>query len=372
VSRKRRLAGLAVAGAGTVAAALATGLVVERRVVRARRAGAPESDRLGSLRSVPVPVRTPDGVTLHAEVDEVSPYDPEPDAATPATAATGPGSDEATIVFVHGYALNLDCWHFQRQFFRGKRRVVLYDQRSHGRSSRSPAEHASIDQLGHDLATVLAQLVPEGPVVLVGHSMGGMSILAFAEQYPELFSSRVVGVALVSTTAGGLRPHRIVSSLIPDGVGGTLGNRLMTLLAKAPELVDSARRRGSNIGFLVTDRFAFGEDVPASYVQFVDEMLAGTSFEVLAEFFPQFETLDKFAVLRAFSDVPTTIICGTKDVLTSIGHSRKMAQLLPDATLVEAPGAGHMVILEQADRVNAALEHLVDGAERRYAAARAS
>ncbi len=360
---KARIARWALAGAGAAAAAVATGVVVERRVVKARKAASGGADELGGLRGDPVEVRTPDGVTLHAEVDEVAPYD-----EGPVRHATG----EATLVFVHGYALNLDCWHFQRLYFRGKRRIVLYDQRSHGRSDRSPAENTSIDQLGHDLASVLDQVVPEGPVVLVGHSMGGMSIMAFAEHHPDLFGERVVAAALVSTTAGGLRPHRIISSLIPDSVGGTVGTRLMTLRSRAPELVDSARRRGSNIGFLVTDRFAFGEDVPASYVQFVDEMLAGTPFEVLAQFFPHFEALDKFAVLKAFAEVPTTILCGTKDLLTSIGHSRKMAKMLHGSTLVEVAGAGHMVSLERADKVNAALDDRVAAGERRYAAARAS
>jgi pimeloyl-ACP methyl ester carboxylesterase len=355
---------IAVAGAGTLAAAVATGFVVERRIVRARKAGARDSDRLGGLRSDPVQVTARDGVVLHAEVDEVAPYENG--------SGTKHSTDEATVVLVHGYALNLDCWHFQRKYFRGKRRIVLYDQRSHGRSERSPKENASIDELGHDLAAVLDQVVPEGPVVLVGHSMGGMSIMAFAQHHPELFGDRVVGVGLVSTTAGGIRPHRIVSSLIPDSVGGTVAQRLMAALSRAPELVDSARRRGSNIGFLVTDRFAFGEEVPASYVQFVDEMLAGTPFAVLAEFFPHFEAHDKFAILHAFASIPTTIICGTKDLLTSIGHSRKMAKQIENATLVEIPGAGHMVIMERADKVNATLDELVVTAERRHAAAKAS
>ena len=61
---------------------------------------------------------------------------------------------------------------------------------------------------------------------------------------------------------------------------------------------------------------------------------------------------------------PTTIICGTKDKLTSIGHSRKMAERLPDATLVECEGAGHMVIFESRDQVNEALEELVESADR--------
>ena len=101
-----------------------------------------------------------------------------------------------TLVFVHGYALNLDCWHFQREAFRGKHRMAFYDQRSHGRSERSDREHATIDQLGDDLARVIETVAPKGKVVLVGHSMGGMSIIAFAERHPKLFAERVAGVGL--------------------------------------------------------------------------------------------------------------------------------------------------------------------------------
>jgi pimeloyl-ACP methyl ester carboxylesterase len=265
-------------------------------------------------------------------------------------------------VFVHGYALNLDCWHFQRAYFRGKHRMVFYDQRSHGRSGRSDKTHATIDQLGEDLLRVLDELVPEGPVVLVGHSMGGMSIMAFAEHHPDVFDERVAGVALVSTTAGGLKTHHIVSRLIPDSIGGQIGPRLVAGLALAPEIVDRVRRRGSNVGYLVAEQFAFGGDVPASYVEFVNSMLGATPFEVLAEFFPNFDTLDKFTVLEAFSHVPTYIVSGTKDVLTSVGHSRKMAARITGSRLVECFGAGHMVILEQKDRVNSALADLLSAA----------
>ena len=354
--RKRRLLGLAGAGLAAAAAAVTTGVVVERRVVRARKAGATGADELGGLRGNVRRIKVDGDVELYAEVDEIAPY---ADQAAGGTHLP----DEATLVFVHGYALNLDCWHFQRAAFRGKRRMVFYDQRSHGRSDRSHRDDATIDQLGRDLLTVLDELVPTGPVVLVGHSMGGMTIMALAEQHPEMFGDRVVGTALISTTAGGLRPHRIISTFIPDSVGSLVGPRLIAGLARAPQLVDRARRSGSNIGFLVTDTFAFGDDVPASYVEFVDNMLGGTPFEVLAEFFPNFEKLDKYAVLAPFARIPTTILCGTKDLLTSVGHSRKMAKKVPSARLVEATGAGHMVILERADKVNAALQDLLDEAE---------
>ena len=342
-------------GAATIAA-LATGVVVERRVVRTRRSGAAAADRLGTLRSDPVEIRTDDGITLHGEVDEVAPY---------AGKAKRRRRDDPTLLFVHGYALNLDCWHFQREAFRGKHRMAFYDQRSHGRSERSDHEHTTIDQLGDDLAVALRTLAPKGRVVLVGHSMGGMAVLAFAERHPALFAERVGGVALISTTAGGLRPHRILSRLIPDGVGSMVAPRVVAALARAPELVDSARRHsGSNIGFVVTEMFAFGKDTPPGEVEFLEEMLMGTSVEVLAQFFPSFSTLDKFETLPALAGVPTTIICGTKDRLTSIGHSRKMASRMPSATLVECPGAGHMAIFESRETVNEALEALVGAATR--------
>jgi pimeloyl-ACP methyl ester carboxylesterase len=365
----------AVAGAGAAAAAATAGIVVERRIVRSRREGSPGADEFSSLRGDESTVRTSDGVDLHAEVDEVVPH-AEGAKSQPGTgvkrlrrAAATDDEPGPTIVFVHGYALNLDCWYFQRQYFRGKHRLVLYDQRSHGRSGHTDKQHATIDQLGDDLDTVLRELVPTGDVVLVGHSMGGMTIMAFAERHPDVFAERVAGIALISTSAGGLHPHRIVSRLVPDSLGSQIGQRLMAGLALAPELVDRVRRRGSNIGFLVADQFAFGEDVPASYVEFVDNMLAATSFEVLARFFPNFDTLDKFPVLESFAHVPTYVIGGTKDVLTSIGHSRKMASRIPGSRLVECPGAGHMVILERKDRVNGVLEELVAAATTGRAAA---
>jgi pimeloyl-ACP methyl ester carboxylesterase len=269
------------------------------------------------------------------------------------------------VVFVHGFALNLDCWHFQRAGYRGLVRTVYYDQRSHGRSGRSSEQHANIDQLGRDLKRVLDETVPDGPVVLVGHSMGGMTIIALAEQHPELFGDRVVGVGLISTTAGGFDPHRIVVPLMPSGLGRQLAMRVMATLARGHRTVDGLRRAGRAVATVVTDLFAFGDDVPSSYVEFVDEMLSATPFEVLAEFFPHFGRLDKFEVVHALSEVPTSIICGTDDKLTAIGHSRKLQAQIEGATLLECEGAGHMVIMERHDQVNAALDQLIAAAAER-------
>jgi pimeloyl-ACP methyl ester carboxylesterase len=343
----RKTLGLA-AGAVGVAALGAGAAVLQRRRIQARR-GAGAGVPLGSLHSDPITVVADDGVPLHVEIDG---YDPD---------TTG-GRPGLTVVFCHGYSLTMDSWHFQRAAYRGLVRTVFYDQRSHGRSGRSTPGHATIEQLGRDLERVIETVAPDGPVVLVGHSMGGMGVIALAEERPDLFGSTVVGVALVSTTAGGLDPSRLIVPMLPATVGGEVAARLVAALARGHRQVDGVRRLGRSVAMVATDQLSFGDDVPAAYVEFVDSMLSATPFEVVAEFFPNFRTLDKFHTLAALAEVPTAIICGTKDKLTTIGHSRKLHAHIPGSTLMECEGAGHMVILERHDQVNAELDQLLAAA----------
>lgn len=356
MSIRNRLLGLAAGALGVAVAGTAVEVARRRRIVARRGRGTVL--KLGSLHSPPVTVIADDGVPLHVEIDE---YEPAEGERRLAGSEPDP-ADELTVIFVHGYALNLDCWHFQRAGYRGLVRTVYYDQRSHGRSGRSTDGNATIDQLGQDLLQVIEQAAPDGRVVVVGHSMGGMSIISLAEQHPELFGDRIAGVGLISTTAGGLHPHRILLPLLPAGVGGEMLQRAIAGLSRTSRMVEGIRRVSKDVAMVATDLFAFGEDVPGEYVAFVDQMLSSTPFDVLADFFPQFDLLDKFAVVNAFERVPTTIVCGTADKLTSIGHSRKLHSLLPDSTLVECDGAGHMVIMEQHERVNAALDQLLAAA----------
>jgi pimeloyl-ACP methyl ester carboxylesterase len=348
VSRATKVLSVAAGAAGVAAAGTAI-RVARRRSIIGRR-GEGDQTPFGSLRSSPISVVTDDGVDLHVEVDEY---------AAPKRRSKVP---ELTVVFVHGYSLTLDSWHFQRAAYRGQVRAVFYDQRSHGRSGRSTPGHATIEQLGHDLLAVLDSVVPEGPIVLVGHSMGGMTIIALAEQHPELFGDRIVGVALISTTAGGLQPHRILAPMLPATVGGLLAQRLVAVLARGHRTVDGLRRLGRSVAMVATDELAFGGDVPASYVDFADQMLSSTPFEVVAEFFPNFTALDKFETVKALSVVPTTIICGTEDKLTSIGHSRKLHAYIAGSELLECEGAGHLVIMERHDDVNDELDRLLAAA----------
>lgn len=355
MSRRRKIWGSVAAGLGLAAAGTTVAVLRQKRAI-SRRAG--EQIAFGSLRSAPVTVITDDGVPLHVEVDEVDESLMGARSAWRGQGVTPP----VTVVFVHGYCLNLDCWHFQRAAYRNLVRTVFYDQRSHGRSGDSGRERSTIDQLGRDLKRVLDTVVPDGPVVLVGHSMGGMSIIALAEEFPELIGDRVVGAALISTTAGGLDPGRLLLPMIPARLSTSAMHGAVASLRRGHALVDVFRRMGASIATVFVDRFAFGLPVPQGYVEFVDDMLSATPFEVVADFFPAFGTIDMFESVDVLGQIPVSVICGTDDKLTSIGHSRKLQARIPDASLTECEGAGHMVILEQHDRVNAELDQLITAA----------
>lgn len=346
--RSKLIAGVAGLAAAGMAAGVA-GVAQRSRVIADRGAG--DETPFGSLRSASLNVITDDGIDLHAEVDE----------------CTQSQVDELTIIFAHGYALNLDCWHFQRAGYRGQIRTVFYDQRSHGRSARSTEDHSTMEQLGLDLRRVIEQSSP-GPCVLVGHSMGGMSIISLAEQHPELFGDKIVGVALISTTAGGLDPGRILFPMLPLGLGGRVMAPAVRTLYRGHRAVDLVRKWGHALAGVVTEQFAFGDDVPGHYVDFVYDMLDATPFAVVADFYPAFASLDKFDHVEVLGTVPTAVICGSDDKVTGIGHSRKLHSRIPGSSLLECEGAGHMVILERHAEVNAELDDLIALAQSRIEA----
>ena len=342
-SRGRLAAGLGLIASFTALAAggIAMGIELERRIV-SKRIGRSSADVEGffSLRSAGPDVLTPDGVVLHTEVDD------------------GPAND-FTLLFVHGYGLNLDCWHFQRQHFRGQLRQIFYDHRSHGRSGRSEAELCRIPQLAEDLYQVLREVVGETPVIMIGHSMGGMTIMRLAQSHPELFGTQILGVALLCTSAGEMANHSPIRG-IPGRTFHRIAEPLMAGLNRIPELVAQGRRAGSDLGYVVTRRLAFGPDVPPSFVDFASEMLADIPLEVVADYFPAFEEVDEFRALEVLSAVPTVVVGGEDDVITPIEHTARIIDLLPKAEAIRVENCGHLGMIEKHEVFDDALDRLIE------------
>lgn len=355
-------AAIVAGAAGVVAAGAAVGLAAERYAVGRsfrRNADDPTGDEpFGALRGPVVPVTATDGVRLHVEVDGL-----------PVTSRRTP---TVTVVFCHGLALNDDSWHYQRRdladIAEDGGRLVFWDQRGHGRSARGDGAHATIDQLGQDLDAVLAATAPKGPVVLVGHSMGGMTIMALADQRPELFGDRVVAVALIATSPGRLAE---VTFGVPAAAGRALRRaapKALNALTKRPALVARGRSLGADIEFVLTKRYSFATDVPPSLVLFASRMHDATPLDVIAELFPAFDSHDKLDALTVLNGVETLILGGERDLMTPAEHSRAMVSQVPGAELVILPEAGHLVMLEHHDIVTDHVRDLVERALRHHAA----
>jgi pimeloyl-ACP methyl ester carboxylesterase len=299
---------------------------------------------LGSVRGRATQVVTDDGLDLYVEVDESSGH--------PAAGAN------LTVVFCHGYALTQDSWHYQRLTMRERGwRAVYWDQRGHGRSATGPEGGATIDQLGRDLAAVLDDVVPTGPVVLIGHSMGGMTIMSLAHERPEFFRERVLGVALISTSAGGLGTldlglrglGRVVTRVAPSAV--------QALTRSTPGLVERGRRLGSDLETVIVRRWSFDSKVSEELVQFSASMIAATRLEVISDFLPTFSQHDKREALAAMRGLEALVLVGEGDMLTPTDHSEEIARLLPGAEHVVLQHAGHLVMLEHPNVVD---EHVGD------------
>jgi pimeloyl-ACP methyl ester carboxylesterase len=236
--------------------------------------------------------------------------------------------------------------------------MVFWDQRGHGRSATGPPAAATIDQLGSDLSEVIDAVAPSGPLILVGHSMGGMTVMSLAYRRPELFAERVIGVALVSTSAGGLGD-------VDFGLAG-LGQLVqrfapttVKVLTRTPRLVERGRRIVSDLESVLVRRYSYASPVSAALVRFTAEMIASIRLEVISDFLPTFSQHDKREALAALGGREVLVIVGDKDLLTPLDHSAEIAQRLPNAEHVVVRDGGHLLMLEHPQVVNAALMELI-------------
>ncbi len=355
--------GIAGVGLGLAAGALtAAAGVAADRLSRGRRTAVAldeargERDRM--YKETPdreLIVVASDGVPLHVEIDDAR-------GEVPA------GEVRPTVVFSHGYCMSNRCWVFQRRAVReAGYRVVLWDQRGHGSSGVGDRDSYDIDQLGEDLLMVLQETVPEGPVVLVGHSMGGMTMMALGLVDESYVRERVIGAAFLATSTGKLsdmtfglaRPlGRLIHRVAPTAAS-TLSNR--------QGLVDGGVRAGRDVIDFFVDWGSFGSPVPLSIAQLTTDMIFGTRMDTISAFMPRFNTHDKREALAAYRGVETLVLNGQMDRLTPPDHSDEIVRLVPGAEHVVIAEAGHIIMLEHPELVNEQVMALIDRS-RRHAA----
>lgn len=330
------LTGAAVAGG------VAAGYLAERAVLRSRlTTGDPADVPLGSLAGEVREICGPDGVRVTVE-------------------SYGP-PDAPQIVFSHGWVCTGRVWHEQVVGLADRYRLVTYDQPGHGRSSAPRSHVYDVDLFGDTLAAVLREATAPGPVVLCGHSLGGMTILNLLRRHPELVAERVRSLALLSTTSTAAtrdvrfgfgihslaRLERVVRRALR--IGDEIG---------AADIADRLYRSSTDLSFLLTRTFGLAATADPRYVDFTEQLLLDSDFEMVTGVLAPILQLDEDEALPSIT-VPTLMLCGTADKLTPLGLTRRMAERCLTAELTEVPGVGHMTPLEAHAEVNAALRALV-------------
>lgn len=279
-------------------------------------------------------VTTADGVRLNVEV-------------------AGSAGAPVTVLLVHGWTCSTRSWHNQVEGLPqilgpDAVRVVTYDHRGHGRSDAAPAGSTRLDQLADDLVTVLDEVVGDGPVVYAGHSMGGMTLMAAAERYPELFGSRIRAAALVSTTSGHLTEGALGIPARFDPTAARIAPRVLNAVGRRVDRrVPGATARAGRLQGPALRRVVFGKKADPAEVDLFLEDLAIVPGASYGGFFATMLEHDRGDALKVLDQLPVEIMHGTRDHLLPPRHANRMAAQLPTARLWMYPGAGHMLMQER-------------------------
>jgi pimeloyl-ACP methyl ester carboxylesterase len=271
----------------------------------------------------------------------------------------GPEDVPVTVVLAHCWTLNQDDWHYQvrdlQREFGHRVRIVTWDHRGHGGSAPAPRGDCTIDNLARDMADVIATYAPTGKLVLAGHSIGGMTMMALAEQRPEVFD-RVVGVAFVSTSSGQLDT---VTLGLPE-MGPFLRSQIPRMLAlRSRTLTRRARRRAPIIERRVVRKFLFGEPMRLVDSALTIDGIINSSAATMRGFYEDCMRHDRAGGLKVLEGIPTQVLVGSRDLLTPPAHARRIADAVEGAVLTVAPGAGHMLPLERDELVSGVLIRLI-------------
>ena len=286
------------------------------------------------------------------------------DGARLRIAEHGDPAAPVTVILVHCFVLDRHDWDpvlpGLADACDGPVRVLTYDHRGYGESDPAGLGESTLAQLGDDLAEVIAQRVPTGPVILVGHSMGGMTVMALAERHPDLVTERVAGVVFLATachelprllTMGLPAPLAPLSFLVHgvERIGvGLLALLRREVLAHNPKAIEPIVR------WLV-----FGLDARAADVAAVARMAANCRPATLLNFRRTFDEHDRREALAVLDGAPSAVLVGDRDRITGPRHAAVIAEWLTNSRLVILPGAGHMLAHERTAQVCDAIGQVV-------------
>jgi pimeloyl-ACP methyl ester carboxylesterase len=275
------------------------------------------------------------------------------DGLSLAATRIGPETAELTVILLHGLMGDNGSWQSQTSHLTSSHpdiRVIAYDQRGHGRSGRGCTRRNTLGQLARDLDAVIDATTPTGHIVLVGHSMGAMTILEYLQHHQSRNTDRITGVGLIATAAADITRHGLGRMLATPLVANACA--LASRIPASAEVVRTAAVRATAPIWRPLTKNA-----PT-----LATLINAPQVQVLAGFLESISRFDGTAALQTLSGTPTLVMCGTRDLVTPRRHSAAIFAAVPAAEFVVVPDAGHMLMLERPAVINERLDALLERA----------
>lgn len=267
-----------------------------------------------------------------------------PDGTVLYVEAHGP-EDAPTILLTHGWGLNSTVWCYVRKHLVGSFRVVTWDLPGLGRSTRPRNGDYSIEKMAADLEAVLNSC-GEQPVLLLGHSIGGMITLTFCRLFPHHLGTRVSGLVLQNTTYTDPLQTMPSSRLMRALKAPILIPLLYLQIALSP-LIWAFNFLNYLLGtsHLFTHLMQFGGSETAEQLEFAARFQLPQSPAVLARGFLAMFRYDATTVLPTIS-VPALVCTGGRDRLTGAEAGKILCERIPRSQQLHLDTAGHLTQLE--------------------------
>ena len=259
------------------------------------------------------------------------------------------GAANHTLVLLHGLCLTKSSWALQIRELRlrwgNSLRIISYDHRGHGGSTSGKMQTYQIDRLAADLADVLTTLRVRGPLTLAGHSMGGMTALAYLGRPACDRPVEPQGLVLIATAAGRLT-ERGLGRLLGTPVTEMLFGLVNRIPGRAVDQTIEGLTRPIRDGLVRSSGHGIA-DATASAIHTI-------SLTTAAGFLPSLKRYDQYHALKSIG-AKTIVISGGADMTTPATHARDLAATIPGATHLHRPTAGHTLLQEESDFVTNAI-----------------
>jgi pimeloyl-ACP methyl ester carboxylesterase len=245
------------------------------------------------------------------------------------------------VLLVHGYPLDHTMWAAQIDALSGRARVIAPDLRGFGRTPLGqvdPIRGVSMEQYADDLVELLDALAIREPIVLVGFSMGGYVAWQFVRKHADRLRALVACDTRAAADTEDAREGRLKMAQHVAEWGTARVAEMM-----GPKL-------------LAPQSFATKRDV----VEAVRRVVEGTSPAAIAAAQRGMADRPDATDLLPKIDVPTLVIVGEHDVISTQSEMESIARAIPGAGLAVISEAGHMAPMENPEKVNEALRRFLD------------